>query len=64
MQASQEISGTLMSKSLNKDSLKNFNFIENLTEGKRINATQLSKISVSHPGASVEIEIPINQQQV
>lgn len=51
-----------MSKSLNKDWLEKFNFIENLTaEAKRINATKEFEMTIRHPEI---INLPVEQQLV
>jgi signal transduction histidine kinase len=51
-----------LSKSLNKDWLQKFNFIENLsTEAKRIEATNQFEISVSHPDS---IDLPVDRQLI
>jgi len=51
-----------LSKSLNKDWLEKFNFIENLsTEAKRIEATKQFEISLSHPES---IDLPVDRQLI
>jgi signal transduction histidine kinase len=51
-----------MSKSLNKDWLEKFDFIENLTaEAKRINATKEFDMTIQHPK---EIDLPFDRQLV
>ncbi len=51
-----------LSKSLNKDCLEKFNFIENINaEARRINATKQFEMSVSHPEV---IDLPAERQLV
>ncbi len=51
-----------LSKSLNKDWLEKFNFIENISaEAKRINATKQFEMSVSHPEG---IDLPVERQLI